>query len=165
MGITELKKLVSEYNVRAKTWNVTTLAVSALIKKLVIANFPFHDSVHADILDFTKDELESRFQRLFAELVDVKAKLIHQDDMRSKFEVELFAVRQLIDKSDEVDESTLVTYESGIEAANALDRLASLDVPFLVNYMRNHCMSFSKVSDLTEFLEKNFDKKLSLPLV
>lgn len=166
MGVSELKKLIEEYNVRAKTWNVTTLAVSALIKKIVIANFPFHDSVHADILNYTKSELEERFQQLFADLMEAKRKAVEEGDLRARIEIELFTARQEIDKSEEIDESHLVLYESGVEAANQLDTLANWDVQFLVNYMRSHCLAtFSKMSDLTEFLEKNFEKKLELSIL
>ena len=165
MGVSELRKLLEDYNGRAKNWNVSSLAVSALIKKLVIADFPFHDSVHADVLEFAKSELEQRFQRLFADLVEAKTKAVEQDDLRQKIEVELFAVRHEIDKADEVDEAVVIIYESGVEAANQLDQLAAWDVHDIVNYTRSHSTNFRKVSELTEFLERNFEEKLNLSII
>jgi hypothetical protein len=164
MGQTELKKYIEEYNTKAKTFNIATLAVSSLIKKIRISEFLFDGAIDPDILKFTKASLENRYQRLFGDLIQARSSTI-DESLRYNIEVELLRLRLEIDTAPEVEENILVLYETGIEIAKEVDRLIKLDVVETVNYVRYQSAHYPKVSALTTFLEKNLEEELHLSIV
>jgi hypothetical protein len=161
----ELQKIFSEYTSRAKTFNITCLAVSALIKKLAIINFPFDQLAEPEIVEFAKYQLEDRFQRIFVDLVEARTKLIEQDFM-IKLEIELFRLKMELEAADEVDENHLILYETCLEVSRDIKRMAVTDVPEIVNWCRAKCLSghMLKVADINSFLETELEQKLHLDI-
>ena len=164
MAEAELKKLIEEYNLRAKKFNVNLLAVSVLIRKLKIAAFPI-DLFPKHVVNYVSDELEKRFQALFIELVEAHA-AITEIDFTSRLETAVYCLHAEIEKADEVDESTVVTYETGVEAGNQIERVGPIDVVALVNWVRNQrTFGRQKLTDISKFLETNLDEKLRLQIL
>ena len=161
----ELPKLVEEYNLRAKKFNITSLAVSALIKKLAIIYFPMDDLAEPEIVNFTKNQLELRFQRLFTDLLEA-SKSVTDLDFQMRLEVDLFRIRSEIDQADEVDEDRVVLYESSLEVSQQVKRIGKVDISEVVNWCRTKCVgNMSKVADLNAFLEAQLETKFHLPII
>jgi hypothetical protein len=161
----ELRKLVSEFATRAKTFNVTALAVSALVKKLAIINFQIENIAEKEIVEFTKTQLELRFQRLLGDLMEARSKII-EEDFICKLEIELFRLKMDFDIATEVEESDVVVYETCLEISNDVKRMVTMDIPEIVNWCRNRCLSgnMSKLVDISSFLETHFERKLHLQI-
>ena len=155
----ELRRLVNEYNTLCKTWNVTGLAVSALVKKLAIIELQ-DETVSSSIREFVRTELELRFQKLFAELVACQHQLI-DPSLNLKLEMALLQVHTALEAAEEVDESELLMYETGLEVSSEIESLARLNVVELVNMVRADTQRHRrKLVDLSTFLESQLEAKL-----
>jgi len=159
-----LKQCLEEYSSLAKQYNLTALAVSALIRKLMIANTPSED-FDKNIVAYVKTALEIRFQKLFVELVDLHKRLCDSD---SNFNLEMAMVALLkdIEALDEVDEAVVSLYETGAELQGQISRLAKVNVIELVKLVRTSCEKQRfKAVDLLNFLESRLEQKLHLSVL
>lgn len=164
MAQADLKKLIEEYNIRAKKFNVNLLAVSVLIRKLKIAAFPIN-LFPKPVISYVRDELDKRYQILFVELVEAHAAMI-DPDFTARLETAVYCLHEEIEKSDEVNESTVVTYETGVEAGNQIEKIGPIDIVALVDWVRNHkTFGREKLTDISNFLESNLDEKLRLQIL
>ena len=155
----ELKPLINEYNQRCRTWNVTTLAVSSLVKKQAIIRVEA-EQVSDSVRNFVSIELEHRFQRLFADLVDAYSHLI-EPAFNYKLEMALLRALLELEEAAEVDEAHLLLYETGVEVMTEITALVSVNVVELVNGVREDCQRKPrKIVDLTAFLESQMESKL-----
>jgi regulator of replication initiation timing len=160
-----VRKLLEEYNSRARKLNVTTQAISVLLKKLAIAEFKF-DIFDVEIVEFARRRLEQRYQSIFFELVEAHQKLVSDMEFNTLLEVELFHLSEEIDRADEVDESTVLVYETGREAQSQIDRIAKLDVVHAVSWVRDRKkFGNEKIDSLSKFITVNIDEKLQIQVL
>ena len=166
MSQSALSTLIGEYNKQARTFNITVLAVSAILKKLVIANFP-ESGIEKEIVAYVKLELEMRYEALLADLVAV-VDIITAEEYSYKLQLALLRVSTDLENKPEVDEAELVVYETGMEVSKQVDALVKrtnyLD---LIESVRNECFSRGnrKVADVTSFLEAHLETKLHLEVL
>ena len=159
-----LKQIVDEYSVLAKRFNLTTLAVSALIKKIMIANIPSGD-FGQEIVSFVKTELEIRYQKLFCELVELH-KQICEPGFTYSLEMAIVRLHEKIEKMDPVGESILGIYEAGVEVQSEISRISQVNVVQLVSLVRSSSSSeVNKVTEVSEMLEARLEKKLHLSVL
>lgn len=165
MAEADLKKLIEEYNLRAKKFNVNLLAVSVLIRKLKIAAFPI-DLFPKPVISYVQTELEKRYQTLFIELVEEAHAAMIDPDFTARIETAVYCLHEEIEKSDEVNESTVVTYETGVEAGNQIEKIGPIDIVALVDWVRNYkTFGREKLTDISNFLESNLYEKLRLQIL
>ena len=160
-----MRKLLEEYNSRAKKLNVATQAISVLLKKLAIAQYKF-DIFDKEVVDFARRRLEHRYQSIFLELVEAHQKLVSDMDFNTQMEVELFQLSEEIEHAEEVDESTVLVYETGREAQSQIDRIAKIDVVHAVNWVRDRKkFGNEKIDSLSKFITVNIDEKLQIQVL
>ena len=161
-----LRELIAEYNKRAKTFNITVLALSALIRKIVIASSHPEEKIEQSIIEFVKANLEFRYQTILADLVLEHGFLV-SDDFSRRFQIELYKTSTELEAKEEVDETDLVEYEVGIEIAGQLESISTKgDIAVHIENIRQECSLRKKsVADLTSFLEINLDNKWHLDIV
>ena len=166
MSQSALSTLIGEYNKQARTFNITVLAVSAILKKLVIANFP-ESGIEKEIVAYVKLELEMRYEALLADLVAV-VDIITAEEYSYKLQLALLRVSTDLENKPEVDEAELVVYETGMEVSKQVDALVKrtnyLD---MIESVRNECFARAnrKVADVTSFLEAHLETKLHLEVL
>ena len=166
MAANRVKKCIDEYSRLGKQFNVTTLAVSTLIKKLLIASIPNTD-FEQDIVSFVKTELEIRYQKLFVELVDLHKRIF---DPSFTFELEMGLVQLLKEiealETEKVDESDETIFETGIAVQSEISRISRVNVILLVDLIRTTCeKKRPKVADLTNLLQTQLEEKLHVLVI
>jgi hypothetical protein len=159
-----LKGLIDEYNKKAKTFNLTILALSSVIKKMAISDLPQTDIDRSLILRI-KRNIRFRYESLLSDLTKISDEILAEDS-GSKLEVALFRFANDTERSDEVSEYSLMEYEIGLAIVQQIDKLSERgDVVDTVEGLRKEIqLRRRSVADLSCFLVRELEEKLHLDI-
>jgi bifunctional DNA-binding transcriptional regulator/antitoxin component of YhaV-PrlF toxin-antitoxin module len=157
---------IKDWTIHAKSVNVHVIAISSLIKKIFLIRLNQAKNLFApDIVESVEVGLLIRFEQLLQDLINEWNKAVSVD-IANDFErlCDLITLQERDDANDkEVDNDViedLLTHSHLI--IQRIDEVRFLDICDHVIHVR--CQEFTKLREVTDYLEKGFEAKLSLPV-
>jgi len=161
-----LQKALTEYTAHAKSVNVHAIAISAIIKKLLLLNFfqtkKFSEN-HLQCVNYIDISLETRYNRLLDDL-EIQWSRVVSVDLANELERLLGGmVIQARNEEEGDDRESVESYTKLI--INRIDELRYIDVRESVIEIRSQCSQFSTLRKISDILENGLEQKLSLPVI
>ena len=160
-----LTEIIEEYSKSAGEINVTVLALSAVLKKICLINFPQY-YFNKKITEFISLELEIRFNKLFHDIVLLWQSLVSLTFV-NKLEFPLVSRKILLEESEDPEllpDQILDEFEISIEIRERLDSLIPLDVVEFINSVSDDVRRTKHVEQVSKLLLDRFELKLTLPV-